>query len=130
MQRIPTRSITPRNGENPQRPAEPSPMLRLARRIREEQGVDQVRAFLAAMAPFAAPNEIRHIGEGFGIAYESIEREMERGSVKRAQEHTQNTEPRNGAANGLNMIRTVMQLQGIMKNGGDPEKLIGMLRGK
>lgn len=130
MQRIPTRSITPARDQSRQRADEPSPMLRLARRIREEQGVDQVRAFLAAMKPFAAPNEIKHIGEGFGIAYESIEREMARNSGRNVREQGPDHGSVNGAANGLNMIKTVMQIQGLMKNGADAEKLISMLRGK
>ena len=124
MQRMPTRSMPPHGSELPMESA--SPMLLLARRIREEQGVEQVRAFLAAMTPFSAPNEIRHIGEGFGIPFESIELERERTVKSRqpVQENRQN--PQNGM---LDQLRMIMQLSSLMK-GGDAMNLINMLGGK
>lgn len=45
---------------------------RIARRIREEQGIEQLQAFLAAMVPFVAPNELRGVCAGFGLDYDSI----------------------------------------------------------
>lgn len=145
MQRIPIRSL-PQQAQRtePGRGGEPSPMLLLARRIREEQGVEQVRSFLAAMTPFAAPNEIKRIGEGFGIPYESIERATRRdnggegyGERRSAGRDAERPSAFGGnpfagsgsAANGLTMIRTAMQLRTLMSGGGDPEKLLGLLRG-
>lgn len=48
---------------------ERSPMLLLARRIREEQGVEGLRAFLLAMEPFAAPYELKNLAERFGMEH-------------------------------------------------------------
>ena len=70
MQRVPARQ----NGvtaEAERMPA-PSPLLELSRRIRNEQGVSGLRDFLAAMAPFSAPNELRSVAEGFGMDYDAI----------------------------------------------------------
>lgn len=75
MQRVPTRQrqFVP-NGNAAKRPqgGEASPFLRIARRIREEQGIEQLRAFLAAMVPFVAPNELKGVCAGFGLDYDSI----------------------------------------------------------
>lgn len=75
MQRVPTRQrqFVP-NGNAAKRPqgGEASPFLRIARRIREEQGLEQLRAFLAAMVPFVAPNELKGVCTGFGLDYDSI----------------------------------------------------------
>ena len=75
MQRVPTRQrqFVP-NGNASKRPqgGEASPFLRIARRIREEQGIEQLRAFLAAMVPFVAPNELKGVCTGFGLDYDSI----------------------------------------------------------
>ena len=75
MQRVPTRQrqFVP-NGNAAKRPqgGEASPFLRIARRIREEQGIEQLRAFLAAMVPFVAPNELKGVCTGFGLDYDSI----------------------------------------------------------
>ncbi|MBO4563273.1 MAG: hypothetical protein J5772_06655 [Clostridia bacterium] len=148
MQRIPSRTA-PRSAGT-QKQEEPSPMLRIARRIREEQGAEQVRAFLAAMLPFAAPNEIRRIGEGFGIPFESIEslrapqiappaRQSFKEPVRQAPFQSPvmgSGIPQTGdagidrAVNSLNMIRTVMQLKNAMAGGADPMKLMGMLNGR
>ena len=128
MQRIPSGRMPPSRVQ----PAEdPSPLLRLARRIREEQGSEQVRAFLAAMTPFAAPNEIRHVGESFGISRESLEYEIQKRAPQ--PQRTQNANPQqsmNGMMNQLNQLRTIMQLSGMLKNGGDPAALINLLGGK
>lgn len=43
------------------------PALLLARRIRREQGVEQVKRFLMAMEPFLAPYERQAIAEQLGI---------------------------------------------------------------
>ena len=112
-----------------------SPMLMLARRIREEQGIEQVKAFLRAMTPFAAPNELKRIGEGFGIPYERIRQEPENNSPARSpgaydMGNTQSGPQTRVMPDQLNMIRTLMQLQGLMKGGGaDMSKLMSLMGG-
>lgn len=48
---------------------ERSPLLLLARRIREEQGADGLKAFLIAMEPFAAPFELKNLAAQFGMEH-------------------------------------------------------------
>lgn len=48
---------------------ERSPLLLLARRIREEQGAEGLRAFLHAMEPFAAPYELKNLASRFGMEH-------------------------------------------------------------
>ena len=76
MQRVPTRQRqtmpADRQQGGRQQHNETTPALLLARRIREEQGVEQLKAFLAAMEPFVAPNELRSISSGFGINYDML----------------------------------------------------------
>ncbi|MBO4848065.1 MAG: hypothetical protein J5586_02830 [Clostridia bacterium] len=139
MQRIPSRNV-PRQAGSGQPAEEPSPLLKLARRIREEQGTDQVRSFLAAMLPFAAPNEIRRAAEGFGIAFDSLEvrpkpapqkpayEPQPRQSAYSAPQMMESMLPRE-AMNSLNMIRTLMQLKSAMA-GGDPMKLMNGIMGR
>ena len=45
-----------------------TPLASLSRRIREEQGISGLRDFLIAMGPFTAPNELRAVASGFGMA--------------------------------------------------------------
>lgn len=53
--------------EEAKKQEERSPLLMLARRIREEQGADGLKAFLSAMQPFAAPYELKNLAERFGM---------------------------------------------------------------
>ncbi|MBE6032628.1 MAG: hypothetical protein E7224_05490 [Clostridiales bacterium] len=46
---------------------EASPALRMAERIRNEQGLQGARDYLAAMEPYLAPGERRHIAERLGV---------------------------------------------------------------
>ncbi|MBR5718193.1 MAG: hypothetical protein IKX16_04170 [Clostridia bacterium] len=127
MQRIPTKNVPMRRAE--QNGEEHSPLLKLARRIREEQGVEQVKSFLIAMKPFAAPNEIKHVADGFGIEYGSIESASNtsgaaEGGGRENQKRAQAAQP----INRMKLIQTMMQLSNAMKNGGaDPIKLLSML---
>ena len=119
MQRIPANNIPNHSaGASP----EPSPLLRLARRIREEQGAEQTRAFLTAMLPFAAPGEIRRIGEGFGIPFESIQSAA-------SQMHPQPKQPANGGntMNQLQLLQTLMQMKNAVQGGvPDINKLMSL----
>lgn len=127
MQRFPTRGMPPHTVQDGRE--EVSPVLRLARRIREEQGAEKVREFLAAMTPFAAPYELRHIAESFGISYESVERE--RSVRQEAPNNRQAPQPNAGnMLDQINRIKMLMQLSGMMKNGGDPSALLNLLGGK
>ncbi len=125
MQRMPTRNLPPRSAEQA---ADDSPMLKMARRIRSEQGTEQVRAFLAAMTPFSAPNEIRRIGEDFGISFESIERESTR-QAPMPRPRQQQSGP-NQMMDQLNQLKMLMQRSVMMKNGGDPSALLNLLGGR
>ncbi len=49
---------------------EVSPALLLARRIHMEQGIEQLKAYLLAVEPFVAPNELRAISSGFGFNFD------------------------------------------------------------
>ena len=114
--------------------AEASPLLKLARRVREEQGVEQLKAFLTAMIPFAAPNEIRRVSEGFGIPFERISerrgtadnREGRQDCFSRLQQDGGNRQG-SGVNPGLNMIRTLMQLRGAMNGAPDPKLLMELM---
>lgn len=125
MQKMPARN-TPRSTTGNYM-EDASPMLRLARRIREEQGVEQLRAFLAAMGPFSAPNEIRHIGEDFGIPFESIEAERRRAEERTRVQTAPRQEPSgNRMADQMNQLGMILNLANMMKNGGDVMNLINM----
>lgn len=50
--------------------SEPSPALLMARRIRAEQGIDQLKRFLMAIEPFVAPAEREGIANSMGIHIE------------------------------------------------------------
>lgn len=126
MQRMPTRRL-PAGGQTVNAmESETSPLLELARRIRREQGVEQLRAFLRAMLPFSAPNELRYVSEAFGISFESISAHMERIQVPAA-EHTDAGRARNGQ-NQLDMLKMLLQVTSMMKGGGDMMKLLNMMK--
>ena len=154
MQRIPTRNVSPRQATNQrQGNGEVSPVLMLARRIREEQGVEQVSAFLRAMIPFAAPNELKRIAESFGIPYDRISQKPQQhrndgGEEQRYQQkpnntgfnnnipfHQQNNMNATNPMNSMNqnpqqmqMLNTLMQMQGLMGGGkADPMQLLRMM---
>lgn len=64
--------------EEAKKQEERSPLLLLARRIREEQGVDGLKAFLSAMQPFAAPYELKNLAERFGMEHHIRENAAQR----------------------------------------------------
>lgn len=113
-------------------PLEPSPLIRLARRIRQEQGPAQTRAFLSAMIPFAAPGELTNAAESFGISPESVFGE-------RAKETRPESPPLNNQQNMgdiIRMIQMLSQLRAISsvgQNAGAPsmpggiEQLLALL---
>lgn len=69
FQRVPSGGNRTNGAENRE---EPSPLNAVAKRIREEQGEAGFRDFLAAMEPFAAPNELKSMAGRYGIDYSEI----------------------------------------------------------
>ena len=69
MQRMAPNSV-PASKPMPVKPEiieEASPALLMARRIRSEQGVEQLKRFLNSMEPFVAPAERMKIAESMGV---------------------------------------------------------------
>ena len=168
MQRLPARTVALTGGSKQSaggsggsdRRAEDrtgiSPVKLLAMRISEEQGPDQVKAFLSAMIPFAAPNELKFIGSEFGISSESFlsdgkkqspgssaaakdgvrvdENKSNNGSNAVYPAQAQKNRQESGGANPsqqLQMLQKLMYLQGLMNgNGTDVSALVNMLKGK
>lgn len=127
-----------------------SPLHLMARRIREEQGVEGLTAFLAAMTPFAAHYELKNIALSFGLDYESIsyQRHDLRGEEKRRQTPDVNMADimsmlgaMNGAGGGRNMgangnlgsmmqfMRLMPMLQNMQRGGGDIAQMLKMMGG-
>lgn len=123
MQRIPMRNLPPGNAPQGE---DTSPLLKLARRIREEQGAEQVREFFIAMTPFVAPGELRFAAAGFGIEPEALSRGAQRKEA--------NEGPKKQAANRgpdpMDLIGMMMRLKGMGGQTMDPMKLIEMLNTK
>lgn len=156
MQRVPTRQrqFVP-NGNAAKRPqgGEASPFLRIARRIREEQGIEQLQAFLAAMVPFVAPNELKGVCTGFGLDYDSIvllrneQTSRQASRMNRGESASGNVNAGGmngfmnpfgsmnpfGAAGGqqMQLIQMLMGMQNIMKSGkGDISRIMNMMGGR
>ena len=92
-----------------------TPLMLLARRIREEQGAASVRDFLTAMLPFAAPGELRNAAEAFGIPFEGIEPPQRTREPK--------PEPSSRKPDPMSLLTLLMQLRGA-GSGGDGDKNI------
>lgn len=76
MQRMPLNKTSsmpdaPKTSQN-----ENSPALLMARKIRREQGVEQLRAFLSAIGPFISPNELKSICGVFGLNFNTSVNDM------------------------------------------------------
>ncbi|MBR4636793.1 MAG: hypothetical protein IKO51_10650 [Clostridia bacterium] len=144
MQRVPSRQNGTAAAEA-ERGGSPSPLLSMARRIRDEQGVSGLRDFLSAMAPFSAPNELRSVAEGFGMDYDEIK--ARRGSREQDQRSTaafqQNAPyqggfaasphpggfPQGGMGFDPSFMRMMQQMQGGRRNAGiDPMQLMQLMQ--
>ena len=100
---------------------EASPLLQLARRIREEQGAEQTRAFLRAMVPFAAPGELKNVSEGFGIPFDPVPDTPIRPSPK--------PEYKPPFSDPMSLIAMLMQLKGRGPTGqSDPGVPINLIK--
>lgn len=107
-----------------EREGERSPLLLLARRIREEQGTEGLGAFLRVMEPFAAPYELKNIAEMFGMEHgnKGNSEPREHGGFSAHAQNGFNMNPMNGAQSpGMgfepNILR-MMQLMNGMSNMG------------
>ncbi len=122
MQRLPTRSIPAREHEGAK---EPSALMLLARKIREEQGPEQVKDFLNAMRPFAAPGELKRAAENFGIEIELYDNFRDRGQANAGRKDNMGNDN-----DKMKMLNTLFQLRGLMQGGSiDPVKLMSLLGG-
>lgn len=107
--------MPPNAQNNANRANDTSPALLMARRIRDEQGIEQLKLFLAAMEPFVAPYELKNISSGFGIEYDSLML-----SRKQNQNAQMNQGMQGGNRNNPNQMRLMqmlMNMQGIAKSG-------------
>lgn len=137
MQRIPSRQRQNLHASKmPNKPSssnETSPVLLMARRIRTEQGVEQLKSFLAAMEPFVAPNELRTICNGFGINFDLLEKpvKQQQQSVPQTQGMPSIMNPLQAMAgrNQFQLIQMLMNMQGMMKGGNDISQIIKMMGG-
>ena len=123
MQRVPSRQNGTAAGEA-ERNAAPSPLLGMARRIRDEQGVSGLRDFLSAMAPFSAPNELRSVAEGFGMDYDEIKTQHSREQF--AQPAPQPAFPQNGMGFDPRLLN-MMQQPARPNRGMDPMQLMQLI---
>ncbi|MDO4568428.1 MAG: hypothetical protein Q4B99_05645 [Clostridia bacterium] len=124
MQRTMQQGVVPKRPQNPVEPAgsEPSPALQLARRIRAEQGVGQLKRFLNAIEPFVAPAERQSIAESMGVRLENAQDEQ---AMPRQSPYRDGAAPSSAPygspainAGGMDMFSL---LQGIMgRQGGAP----------
>lgn len=96
-----------------------SPALQMAKKVYQEQGIEQLKLFLAAMEPFVAPNELKNICDGFGIDIGSI---PVKSSRKPQMSGKQN-------ANQLQLIQLIMGMQNMGKNGMDMGKIMKLMSG-
>lgn len=113
----------------PQSTGEGSPALLLARRVRSEQGVEQLKAYLLAVEPFVAPNEIRTISAAFGLNFDSLQRpDVQRSGS--SQSGFQENGAGSGSRNQFQMLQMLMNMQNMMKSGGDISQLMKMMGGR
>lgn len=104
MQRVPPRQYSappPEEREALPAPlATPSPIVNMARRIRDEQGVSGLREFIGAMEPFAAPNELRALADSFGLDYAALREREKRENPHSQRERQDGAQPAYGASPG------------------------------
>lgn len=132
MQRVPVRQrqhMMPQQNQRQQSMSDTSPALLLARRVRSEQGVEQLKAYLVAIEPFVAPNEVRAIGSAFGIDTDALPRPNIRQNQNQ-QGNAQNNSIGGGNRNQMQMLQMIMNMQNMMKGGGDISQIMRMMGGR
>ena len=117
MQQTPPTSVPPTMPEPtvPNVAQEPSPALLMARRIRGEQGIEQLKRFLEAMEPFVAPAERRMIAESMGIKLRTAEKGRQRDGRAAASEHI----GQGAFSDPMAMLGSLMGGQGWGNTSGD-----------
>lgn len=113
---------------------EQSPALLMARRVNTEQGTQQLKAYLLAIEPFVAPNELRNISGSFGLDFDSIERPVKQTPASEKNRKQGNTGSMNmgnmGGNNQMQMLQMMMNMQKLMKGGGDISQIMKFMSGR
>lgn len=114
---------------------EGSPTYAMAKRIRSEQGIEQVKRFLLAVEPFIAPAEQEAIANVMGITLEKCHAKADAGNAERESFHQANPQPQQQTS-GFNippLFSALMQSGGQQSGGMNPlmlAQLMGMMNGK
>lgn len=116
------------------RDTEQSPALLMARRVNTEQGVQQLKAYLLAIEPFVAPNELRNISGSFGLDFDSIERPVKQTPAPEKNRKQSSMGGMNtgsmGGNNQMQMLQMIMNMQKLMKGGGDISQIMKFMGGR
>ncbi len=97
-----------------------SPAFQLAKRIRAEQGVEQVKKFIAAIEPFVAEEERKTISQRFGINFDDIK------SISNNVNQSEN-KPDTSNNNGLDMQKMMMLLSTMMGGAGKTPDIMTLM---
>ena len=129
MPRVSVRQQNSQQGSRPmqqQRPSSSSPTLMMAKRVYQEQGMEQLKAFVVAIEPFVAPNELRTICSCFGLNFESLPRNAKQQQAQTVPgSHAQGS----GSRNQMQMLQMLMSMQNMSKGGMDISQLMKMMGG-
>ena len=129
MPRVPVRQQNSQQGSRPmqqQRPSSSSPTVMMAKRVSQEQGMEQLKAFVVAIEPFVAPNELRTICSSFGLNFESLPRNAKQQQAQTVPgSHAQGS----GSRNQMQMLQMLMSMQNMSKGGMDISQLMKMMGG-
>lgn len=116
------------------RDMEQSPALLMARRVNTEQGTQQLKAYLLAIEPFVAPNELRNISGSFGLDFDSIEKPVRQTSAPEKNKKQSSTGSMNmgnmGGNNQMQMLQMMMNMQKLMQGGGDISQIMKFMGGR
>ncbi|MDY5001078.1 MAG: hypothetical protein SO122_01200 [Eubacteriales bacterium] len=98
----------------------------MAKRVYQEQGMEQLKAFVVAIEPFVAPNELRTICSSFGLNFESLPRNAKQQQAQTVPGgHAQGS----GSRNQMQMLQMLMSMQNMSKGGMDISQLMKMMGG-
>ena len=128
MPRVSVRQQNSQQGSRPMQQQRPSssPTLMMAKRVYQEQGMEQLKAFVVAIEPFVAPNELRTICSCFGLNFESLPRNAKQQQAQTVPgSHAQGS----GSRNQMQMLQMLMSMQNMSKGGMDISQLMKMMGG-
>ena len=101
-------------------------LMMMAKRVYQEQGMEQLKAFIVAIEPFVAPNELRTICSSFGLNFESLPRNAKQQQAQTVPgSHAQGS----GSRNQMQMLQMLMSMQNMSKGGMDISQLMKMMGG-